>query len=452
MSIEYVGRDAIVQADTVAFTYQVSENPRDFQEYRPKEDLKWDNRHNVIGDFIVYPYGNNNDLPEQIKDVVLNNHSAPGILNKKTQMLWGMGPQLYREVLKDGKVAREWVENSSIREWLESWDYADYIMRMCVDYGYMQGVYTKFEQSRGSRIGKNFIAKLEHVSVDKARLASLRAANSNKPTHVLVTDWSFTNPNALAEYKAYDKFDFARPFEFKNAILYSNMYSFCTEFYTVPEMYGLMEWLRRSTAVPLIFKALSKNGINLKYHIISPQPYWDKKREELQEKCTQRGIPYEEKMLKELEEETLNTIKKVLSGEENTGKFLHTKKGFVFEGNNLLEMGWEVKVVDQNIKDFVESQIAIADRSDRAISIGSGLHGSLGNVAVNGKSDSGSEQLYAFKNFLNSGVNIPEMIIMKAINYAIKANFPGSGLKLGFFHEVAEREQDVNPEDRVKNN
>lgn len=452
MNIEYIGRDAIVQTDKVAFTYEVSESPRDFKEYRGKDSLDWSNTHNFIGDYIVYPYGNNNDLPEQIKDVVQNNNLAPGILTKKTQLLWGSGPLLYKEVIKDGKVFREWQENDAITSWLEGWDYQDYLLRLCVDYQHMQGVFSKVVQSRGSRIGRNFIAKLEHISADKARLASIRAANSREATHVVVTDWSFAKPNALTEYKDYNKFDFTRPFAYRNAVLYSNMYSFCTEYYTVPDLYGSMEWLKRSTAIPLIFKALSKNGINIKYHIISPKEYWDNKRNEIQESCNQRRVVYNEQMLKDYEKGLFDEFRKVLSDEENVGKFLHTKKEMYINGANVMELGWEIKIVDQNVKDFIESQILIADRADRAVSSGVGLHGSLGNIAVNGKADSGSEQLYALKNFMATGVDIPEMIIMKAINYAIKANFPDAKLKLGFYHEVPEREQNVNPEDRMKNN
>jgi hypothetical protein len=50
------------------------------------------------------------------------------------------------------------------------------------------------------------------------------------------------------------------------------------------------------------------------------------------------------------------------------------------------------------------------------------LHSALGNVSER-KSDSGSEQIYALKTFFKP-VDIPEMIIMKAINYAIKNKFP----------------------------
>ncbi|MFL9844749.1 hypothetical protein [Flavobacterium rhizosphaerae] len=450
MHVEYVGRDAIVQTDKLAFTYQTSETPRELREESYVDDLNWNSTANYIGDYIVYPYGNRNDLPEQIRNVVMNNSLAPGIITKKTQLLWGSGPKLYKEVFENRELVRDWQDNTTIQAWLDTWDFEAYITKLCVDYHHMEGVYSNFIQSRGSRIGKRFIHSLDHVSVDKARLASLRSANTRKPTHVLVNDWSFAGPQSL-DCKVYDKFDFTKPFASKNAILYSNMYSFCTDYYTVPDLYGSLEWLRRSTAIPLILKALSKNAINLKYHIISPAKYWENKEKDIKSNCEKMGQEYKKEMLQACIQETLEHVGKILSDEHNTGKFWHTVKEIEHDGVNLIEHGWEIKVIDNQLKDFVDSQIAIANRADRAVSAGIGLHGSLGNLSDQGKSDSGSEQLYALKNYMATGIDIPEMIIMKAINYALKANFPQLGLKMGFYHMQPQKEQDVNPENRLKN-
>ena len=449
MYIEHVGKDAIVQVGKMAYTYEAAETPRELQEnYR--DDLSWSNTANYVGDYIVYPYGNRNDLPEQIKQAVQQNSLAPGILTKKTQLLWGSGPKLYKERFDKGQLIREWQESITIQAWLDTWDFEDYTASACVDYHHMQGVFSKFIQSKGGRIGKNFIHSLEHISPDKARLASLRSSNNPKPTHILVNDWSFAGPQSL-EAKVYDKFDFLNPFASKNAVLYSNFKSFCTEYYTVPDLYGSLEWLRRSTAIPLILKALSKHSLNFKYHVVSPAKYWENQEARLKERCEKLGQPYEYQMLLDLQKLTLQTLSDVLSGEENTGKFWHTVKEVTIDGVNLHEHGWEIKVIDQKVKDFVDAQIAIADRADRAVSSGIGLHGALGNLSDKGESGSGSEQLYALKNYMATGIDIPEMIVMKAMNYALKANFPTEGLKMGFYHIQPEKEQDVNPEKRFKN-
>ncbi len=451
-NIEYIGNDAIIDTPQVAFTYQVSETPRDFFQFKGDSNgLDWNNKYNFIGDYVVYPYGSNNDLPDVIRKVVQSNYIAPGILKKKLQLLWGLGPKLYREKIENSVLSRDWQEDDEIQQWLDSWDSDKYVLQCATDFQHIEGVFSRFELTRGSRIGKPFISKVVHMFPDRTRLGGLKQNLMREATHAIVTDWSFNTLNALMQYKVYPLFDFVNPFSNSNAVLYSNMYSFCTDYYTVPDLYGSLEWLNRSTAVPLIFKALSKNSINLKFHIVSPQKYWDNQENRIKENCTARGIDYKHSMLLEYQKEFLQKIALVLSGDANTGKYLHTTKEFTVDGTNLIEHGWEIKVIDQKIKDFVNAQIQISQRADHALSAGIGLHSALGNVSESGKSDSGSEQLYALKNYLLTGIDIPEMIVMKAINYAIKANFPNKNLKLGFYHVQPESEQDVTESQRVKN-
>ena len=234
--------------------------------------------------------------------------------------------------------------------------------------------------------------------------------------------------------------------------MYSNMYSFCTDYYTVPDLYGSLEWINRSTAVPLIFKAFAKNSMNLKYHVISPASFSDKKRNEIKETCRINNETYDESMLKKFERNYLAQIGNVLSGMENAGKFLHTVTTMMVQGHELISEGWEIKVLDQKVKDFVQAQILISDKADKAISAAVNVHPVLANMTDSGKSNSGSEQIYALLNYLNTGVDVQEMIICKALNYALKVNFPEANVKIGFFHNAPEIQSNVSPQDRTLNN
>jgi hypothetical protein len=42
---------------------------------------------------------------------------------------------------------------------------------------------------------------------------------------------------------------------------------------------------------------------------------------------------------------------------------------------------WDIKVIDQNIKDFVQAQISISERADHALAAGLNLHSALGNIS-----------------------------------------------------------------------
>lgn len=451
--IEWIGRGAIVETPEVSFTYEVSETPRDFKELRGESNnLDWDDRSEFIGDYEVMMYGTNNDLPDIIKDVVFNNSFAPGTLLRKTELLYGAGPKLYTEKVEDNRYVRTWTQNDEVEQWLYNMHADEVILEACVEYQHMQGVFSKFETNKGQLIGKEArIEKIHTLQADHARLAKLRVDKGRKPTHTIISDWSNKKIIKSTEARVYKNFDHKNPFAEPNSILYSNLYSFCTEYYTIPSIYGSLEWLKRSTSVPLIFKALSKNSINLKYHIISPQSYWDKKEEEIKAACTLKQTVYNRKMLLDYQKEFLDKISEVLSGEQNVGKYLHTTKSFRVDGVNIIEEGWEIKVIDQNIKSYVDAQIKISERSDAALSSAMNLHPVLSSTNNSGKSNSGSEQIYAMMNYLNTGVNIQEMIILKAFNHALRANWPNLGLKLGFYQNVPEKQQDIAPQDRSLN-
>jgi hypothetical protein len=452
MNIEYAEGGAIVSTATIAFTYKTEDKVRDFEKHsRPQGGLNsWNNQTNYLGEFILHPYGANNDLPSVIKDVVQNNYVAPGLLNKKKGMLWGTGPVLYTETIEGNKRVRQLVEDAEVLAWLEDTDYIDKLLRACEDYNYIQGVFSKYELKRSSYLGNNFIKDIDIIQPDKARLASLINAESRKATHVITNDWSFDTPNSHTDYKVYPKFDFRNPFSKANSILYSNVYSFCSDYYTVPEIYGVLEWLKRSSAVPLIFKAMSKNTLNLAYHITSPQVFWEAKRKEIQKNCEKTNTAYTEQMLLDYERNFLLKIGEVLSGDENAGKFLHTKQTIHVDGINIHEFGWKITPIDQKTKDLVNSQIKISERSDIALAAGIGVGGSLGNLGQT-SANSGSERYYALIEFLNTSVDIPEFVITKSYNYALKANFPKKNLKIGFDTNIPERQSEISPNDRLAN-
>lgn len=452
MNIETIGDAFLLEDGKNVYTFETAGNPRDFDSYRvDKHNLDWTENRYHIGNWRVFPYGNDNQLPTMIRDVVQENYIAPGLMKKKAQWLWGKGPKLYTESFQNGVLIRNWQEDNEVQEWLDSWDYESYLKAVVVDVSHIEGAFTKFYRSLGGRIGKPSIAKLEHSSPDKSRLACPLETNKVKPSHVVVTDWNFEMINAILQPKVYHLFDYRQPFKHPNSIYYSNMYSFCSDYYTVPDIYGSLEWLRRSTAIPAILKAMSKNSLNVKYHVISPQKFWDDKASALEKLATQKGKKYKHSDLLEFKTKFLKQITKVLSGEENTGKFWHSTKDFTVEGTNLIEHGWEIKKIDQNVKEFIEAQIDISKRSDHAVSAGVGIGSVLGNVSEGSSRNSGSDRIYAMKEYLQTGIDIPEMIATKALNFAIRANWPNKKIKVGFYHISPQKEEDVNPEKRIKN-
>lgn len=454
MQIERYGKDAVVSSPAAVFSYQVTDLDvvrENSSAYAEKEFL-WSSSQLAFDDYQIIPYGNKNNIPQLLRDVVYSNPNIPGVFEKKQGLLWGQGPALYRETFKDGKngnkiKVREWQENKQITAWLENWDYLDYLLAVITDFNFIQGSPSKFIREKGSLIGRNKFHSLEHIDPMDFRLAT--KINSSKATHGIVSE--YFNNSMLMDYKVYPLFDAKNPFAAPNQIMFSVNKTFATKYYAIPTIYGSLEWIRRSTAIPLILRALSKNSINAKYHITSPAKFWDDKKKELTDKAEAEGRDYDDRELQIYETELFSKLTKTLSDDQNVGKILHTKNLIFSDGMSLKEQGWTITPIDQNIKDFVDTQIKISNKADSAVSAALGIHKSLAGISGEGKADSGSEQLYAYLMYKLIGVDIPEYIVCKALNAAIKANFPETDLKIGFYHEEAQKQEDQTSGDRVKN-
>jgi hypothetical protein len=439
--------------ESCAMVYEVTENPRDFDTFRlPKEEFNHHLNQDYVADWRIYRYGYNDDIPRVIKKTVQENSSAPGMLEKKMMMVWGQGPFLYKESIENNQLVRNWSDDSEIQSWLDTWDYEQYLLKCAVDYDYIKSNFTKFHRNKGTRIGStNRIAMLSHILADEGRLASKKSDLRGMPTHIAETDFSLNEINAILQMKVYPKFNVRDPFAYPTSAYYSNQYTFGDKFYSTSPLLGALEWLRRSTATPIIFKAMSKNSVNIKFHVESPQEFWNFEEERIKKACQAKGEIYNYNMLVAFRKKFMRDLLKVLAGDENTGKVWHTRKTIEVQGHNLIEHGWKIEPIDQKILDFVRAQIEISQRADRALSTSITMHGSISNIGESGNSDSGSEQLYAYQNFINSSVDIPEMVICASMNMAIKANFPNKNLKMGFMQRITQKQQDVTPGKRVKN-
>jgi len=448
VEIEKYGGGAVVSTPSTCFSYQVEEIDYD----TPRNGLPtyqgWSQYYSFADGLELLPYGIFNDIPNLLRDTIYRNPNIPGVMEKKQQLMWGQGPYLYKTVLNGGKPQREGVYDAEVNSWLDDFDYKTYLEKTITDFNFMQGSFSKVINAKSSRIGKPFIHSVEHINPLWARLG--RKGNSPEATHSIVSDaWSGFQPNG---YRDYPLFDSKKVTENPISVNYSKLYSFATDHYAIPTILGALEWINRSTAVPLILKALSKRSMSAVFHVTSPAKFWDDKRKELQDECLAKNEIYEEKMLDDYEMLLFKSIIKALSGDEQAGKIWHTKNIWAPDGTNLIELGWKITPVDQNIKDFVETQIKIADKADSAVSTAVGIHKSLGGITDAGKADSGSEQLYAYTMFKLIGVRLPEMVVTRTINQAIKINFPKKDLQLGFFHEEAQRQEDQSSKDRIKNN
>ncbi|NQY30918.1 MAG: hypothetical protein HRT69_15800 [Flavobacteriaceae bacterium] len=410
----------------------------------------WESSTLDVGDYKVIPYGSNNDIPKEIQDTVFPNHLANRLQNRKVELLIEQGPYLYAyEVTDEGKRIKKAIKDDEILAWLEADGYEENLIHNATEYYYSQGVFTKLFNQRGMRIGSGGIAKTESLSFVNCRLAYKKTDKKKKPTHVIIGDWNDSGGNK--KYDIYPLFDAKEPLKHKVCVHYSVFKSFGLNSYAVSEVYSSLPWIRRSTAIPQVLEALTNNSLNIKWHIQSPAKYWEDKKKQLKDNCSATGKTYKEQMLEDLKKSILDSISKLLSGVDNVGKFWHNEQVLEIMGGTAVEHGWKITPIEQKVKDYVKAQLEIATKADFATVAGLGLHSALANVGADGKSDSGSEQLYALKNHQLTSTPLPEFYICKSYNDAIKVKWPDKKTKVGFHRVNPEREQDLTSSKRAKN-
>lgn len=403
--------------------------------------------YSVCGEKVV-PFGHDNDLPTRLRDILDDNNLGPGILERQMGLLFGQGPHLYRLGYENGEILHFWDEDREIQEWLESWDYVSYIKGCMTDYLHLKGFFDAKYLERGARIGgRPRIAKLEFIPAKNARLEWTDSRKIEDVRHIVVGDFEHGCQNTgVMVYPVYDRRD---PGKHRASASYNHTYSFARDFYAVPQYWGALRWIVKGSEIPAIFKYVTDNGINLAYIVKAPKEYWEERRERIRAINPTWDDAKVENKVSELTEELLRQMQDVLSGKENAGKFFYSLDMPAESGTG--RVSWEVEAIDQKMKDFVEAQLKISEASASAITSGMGLHPSLSNVMVNGKLASGSELLYAFKLFLLSDTEIASQTILEPVNQAIAFNFPGKGLKLGFYHRQLAAEDATTSSARVKN-
>jgi hypothetical protein len=401
-----------------------------------------------VGDYEAIPFGKSNDIPDDIQEKVLPNSFAHRGLNRKAELLVEQGPYLYLQKSDGTKYFRSPVEHEKLTEWLESFSYEELAHNNAIDFFFNKCVYNKIFRSKRTRLGeKSHPESIEHLNAKKCRLAFKRGARTKKPTHVIVGDW---DANDTRKMDIYPIFDSKNPTKHPVSIHYKFLYTYGMDYYPLPDIYGSLDWITNTTNTPKIFKSFAEKSMYIKWHIQSPIKFWDDKRKIIKDniKANPSLGPYKEQMLEDLKTEILDKLSDLLSGVENVGKFWHNEYVVNLVGSSASEQGWKIIPIEQKTKEWVESQVKIYDTAIFAVQASLGVHASLLMVGADGKSDSGSEQLYAYVTHQKTATPIPEYYVLASINDIIKLKF-NTKEKVGFYRTTPERQQDVSDSQRM---
>lgn len=406
-----------------------------FQEYRDVWDVR------------IVPYGPGDDMPGYVDRVLSRFYAGEGIMGKKAGLQWGEGPRLYiPEVDAGNKPFRRWCEDEAVTAQLEASDYINQMHRCLVDLVHLEGFWVKVTRSRASRVGlPGRIARVEHMPARTVRF--VYAGEGVAPKEAVVGEFPCPTRD---NFKKYPLFNPADPFRHAVSLAYYRIYSYNKDCYSVPRFQGAFEWLELAGTLAGIISAYNENASAISLHIESPQSYWDRVEARLREICEKTKVPYRAEMLEQAKDEAMEAFAANMSGRRNAGKFFHTQHIWNEVANNFEE--WKVTPIDKKIKDYIEAQVAICRKAEAAATSGFGLDPALSNLILDTKLGSGSEKLYSLKVYNATETAVPDMVLCQPFNDMIRANNPGTDVRLGLYRPVVDAEKNVSPENRVKAN
>jgi len=405
----------------------------------------------ISGGFEIVPEGDDNKLGYQLMQLLEDNNLGLGVIRRQRGLQYGQGLALY-EVKYDAGGRRNvvWKWDDAIGKWLEGFDYEEYLLNVLFDLLCKNEFYTKIVRNREPRVGgQGKVAALEHVPAADCRRQW--PDKRGRVGNIFVGDWSEGEPDVIFRYPVYDP----------TLAMTKEAYMYWSSFYmfgrgankeVVPGYWGARKWMQRSNVAPDILKAQTDNGLNIKWHIISPQSYWDMKREVLMQQCEQKKVEFKESMLEDLKDAVLQGLSKVLSGIENVGKFFHSEAVMQELGIGKREvLKWEIVPIDMKVKEFTDAQVTISNKADQAITSAMGLHPSLSNILIDKKLASGSELLYAYKLFIATDTKTWEKKALEVMNMVKRIYFPNVPGQFGFYHDIVKREEDITAGERTTN-
>lgn len=446
-----------------------------------------------LDSFKVWPNGVNNDDPSVCKRLIKGNRLLPSVLEKQISILYGRGPQLYRESCTDsGELERHYLQDPEIQAWLESWqengiseDYRTYLNQCIRSFYYTEGIFSKYRFSVGARQGlKGFlpVVGLEFLSDTRCRFCTRKDISRRRDItlkdfdHVMVRNWE--SDAASTEYRVFPVLDRRDPMAKPSPVSYSRNPNYGGDVYATNVFFaGVREWIRGCNATAAYINSFLENSLSARHHVIIPNAWMAVKEEWIRRLCEENaerkaqgqplknitmgrgngwkievGTEYSEEILEKYVQMELRKLTEFLSGRgKNQGK-VYSSRAFLNESGQAEK--WEIVEISQKYKEYIEALISYDKRSDMVLLAAKGIDPSISNITPDGTvSKSGADAYYNYMIYLTQQ-SIAEQVVCADINYALRLNFPqkyADGIRIGFFRPNVQRQEDTTPSQRMSN-
>lgn len=433
-----------------------------------------------IDTFHVLSRGINNMLCDEINADIKKNRLLPKLINKQTEMLYGHGPVIFRSVLQDGKIVREYTAQDQISEWLESWtsngiesSYTDFAAACIKNMYTFNDYFVKWRIAKSRRLGKPTIAGLECLENKDCRLATKKSNYLTDLTlyrdfrYILVGNWR----NITTKYRVYPKFDITEIDRYEYAAISHHRKKSIGDFYGCNETYeGTKNYIRGANDTPEFINSFLKNSLAAKVHIVVPNAWVESKKKQIKNLCEENkkrlaaeqelltyngidiGSEYKESVFLQYFQSELKKISDYLSGAPNQGKAIATIS--FRSGNGNTEEQWKFETLDLKYKEYISSLIEYDKRADEVLLSSLGMDASISSISKDGViSKSGADVYYNYLIYI-LGLFPDDVKCAEPFNLAIKINFPvlyNQGYRIGFYREIPARQESVSPNDRLNN-
>lgn len=445
----------------------------------PSDRAHCTHEHQYLGidGYNVVMRGMNNTLVDEVTKEIKENRLLPRLYSKEIKMLYGHGHVVYRKVLQDGKVRREFADVPQVTDWLDAWpDYGlpsaeEFSKTNIKNFYYFGDFFCKWRFSRGKRLGIGMpVSGLEALENKHCLLATTRQdvatalISYQDFRHVAVGRWLF----AQGGCKIYPKFSMRDVDSYQWAAVSHHREKSVDEFYGVNETHqGARPYIQGSNKTAHYINSFLKNSLAAKIHIVVPNAWLEAKRSQITALCKENqkrkaqdrelikyngldiGTEYSETVLIQYLRLELRKVGQYLSGEGNQGKAYSTVSFLDAQGN---EQRWKIEPIDLKYKEYIEALVSYDKRTEEALLSSVGLDASISAVGKDGIiSKSGSDAYYNYLIYIMS-LTPEDEICAEPLNMAMRLNFPDlyrQGYRIGFYREVPQRQEDVAPADRL---
>lgn len=374
------------------------------------------------GDDLVIPDGPDNIFPYRWKQLIEQDSIAPGMLRQRIDLLLAGKVKLFIEKQEGKLIIEEQILNNEITDWLDSWDFNEYLVEQATDFIYLERIASRIIPNKFRRLSGfdnlRKIAEIQRIPVEDVRMEKLQSGEY-KIKNYFISDWMNWS-SGVQKLPAYDKKD---PFAYPNSVFYSKMPSFGSKYYGRPSTIGVANYLSLKL---ILLNNTTDFLVNapFRYHIESPLDYWEAIRQQNDWNTTQ---------LENYENEFFSEIDAFLTANDgrNAMKRFHTKYMLDSYGK---QIGWKITPIEDNTDKRIDSNFKAFEQINENIIAATSLDPSLSNIQITGKLASGLDKLVAFNIHQLVNTPTPRQKILAAVNEAIKVNFWKDDFrpKLGF--------------------